>query len=137
MPNNNTRANASGHHYIAYIPVRIPPFPFNSHILKADSYYVYSMNEATQRGEETSSSHTVKTQACWASKLCPITSHHFVQVLCDLGFKHNCRFLFFLVSEAKTQEQLPGNCSSQMPQSHSPTYRSMNTCRTPLKFLLI
>ena len=134
----------SNYHTIALIshasniPVRIPLFPFNSHnILKVDIYNVYYMNEATQRGEETGSSHRVKTQACWASKLCPITSHRFVQVLCDLGFKCNCSFLFFLVSEAETREQLPGNCSSQRPQFQSPTCRSMNICRTSLNFLLI
>ena len=68
----------SNYHTIALIshtsniPVRIPLFPFNSHnILKIDMYYVYYMNEATERGEETSSSHIVKTEAYWASNCAP------------------------------------------------------------------
>lgn len=41
VPNNNTPANDRGHHYMAYIPVTIPLFPFNSHnILKVDIYCV-------------------------------------------------------------------------------------------------
>lgn len=42
------QANDSSHHRTDYMPVTVPPFPLHSHnILKADTYYVYSMNEAT------------------------------------------------------------------------------------------
>lgn len=88
--------NTSSYYCTGCDPVTVPPFLFNSHnTLKVDTYYVYFTNEATNSEVKRLARVTplrLKPRPHWASKSCLTTRHHFVQCLCDLGFKINCSF---------------------------------------------
>lgn len=133
--------NNSSYYCTGCEPVTVPPFLLNSHnTLKVDTYYVYSTNEATNSEVKRLAQVTplrFKPRPHWASKIYLTTSHHFVQCLCDLGFKLNCRFLFLVASEAQTlknsfEATAPLRChnSGVLPWS-------MNICKTLLRFLLV